>query len=409
MSETPADEGRFVGRQVRSIRARRGISQQVLADRVGVSRGAIAKYENGERPIDSRRLLYALASALGVRVDDLTGQPGDQTDPSAMAFHATVADIETALWAAGDATPTEPPMSIADLAAAARRASVALIDWDFVVLGPMLAPLLTECYRHTADTTGAQRDRAWNILAGIASDTAIALRVRGYTAQAWTATQVAEQAATNTDDLAAFAAAAFARSQVLLSRPESFCAALNCATRVADELDSHATTLGELETVGMLHLQSALSAAALGENAEGYFDKAAEITARIPHARPGWSILRNPTFGVENVTLWRMSAGMEQREPGRVLELGSALPPATISAPSRRAQYFVELGRAYALQREYPESLNALLRAEHIAPQNVRSMTHVRELVGHMMRTARRGLTTGDLGKLAKRVGAVPT
>ncbi|MGW4126222.1 helix-turn-helix domain-containing protein, partial [Nocardia sp. NPDC004711] len=51
------DEGRYVGRQVRLIRARRGISQQVLAERVGVSRGAIAKYENGERPVDSRRSL----------------------------------------------------------------------------------------------------------------------------------------------------------------------------------------------------------------------------------------------------------------------------------------------------------------------------------------------------------------
>ncbi|WP_157228635.1 helix-turn-helix transcriptional regulator, partial [Nocardia brevicatena] len=53
MSEYQPDEDRYVGRQVRAIRARRGISQQVLADRVGVSRGAIAKYEAGERPVDS--------------------------------------------------------------------------------------------------------------------------------------------------------------------------------------------------------------------------------------------------------------------------------------------------------------------------------------------------------------------
>ncbi|WP_157228697.1 helix-turn-helix transcriptional regulator, partial [Nocardia brevicatena] len=52
-SEYQPDEDRYVGRQVRAIRARRGISQQVLADRVGVSRGAIAKYEAGERPVDS--------------------------------------------------------------------------------------------------------------------------------------------------------------------------------------------------------------------------------------------------------------------------------------------------------------------------------------------------------------------
>lgn len=63
---------------------------------------------------------------------------------------------------------------------------------------------------------------------------------------------------------------------------------------------------------------------------------------------------------------------------------------------------------AAAGQRDYPASLHALLRAEHIAPQQVRNMTHVRELVGHMMRKARRDLTTGELGRLARRVGAIP-
>ncbi|TLF53236.1 hypothetical protein [Nocardia cyriacigeorgica] len=61
------------------------------------------------------------------------------------------------------------------------------------------------------------------------------------------------------------------------------------------------------------------------------------------------------------------------------------------------------------MKRDYRSSLYALLRAEHTAPQHVRNMTHVRELVGHMMRTARRDLTTGELGKLAQRVGVVPT
>jgi hypothetical protein len=60
------------------------------------------------------------------------------------------------------------------------------------------------------------------------------------------------------------------------------------------------------------------------------------------------------------------------------------------------------------MQRNYRDSLHALLRAEHAAPQHVRTMVHVRELVGHMMRTARRDLTTGDLGRLAQRVGVVP-
>ncbi|MFD0362685.1 hypothetical protein ACFQZZ_14670 [Nocardia sp. GCM10030253] len=83
--------------------------------------------------------------------------------------------------------------------------------------------------------------------------------------------------------------------------------------------------------------------------------------------------------------------------------------PDDLPNEGRRAQYFVEIGKAHAMQKNYRESLYALLRAEHAAPQHVRTMSPVRELVGHMMRTARRDLTTGDLGRLAQRVGAVPS
>ncbi|MDE1668840.1 helix-turn-helix domain-containing protein [Nocardia gipuzkoensis] len=402
------DEGRYVGRQVRAIRARRGISQQVLADRVGVSRGAIAKYENGERPVDSRRTLYALAKALGVRVTDLTGHPLEQVDPSAAAFHACIADIETALWMAGHADHASEPRPLGELAEAARQVGRTRLACDFVALGPMLAPLITESYRHTYAVSEVERVKAWNVLASVAFDTAIALRVRGYGSLAWTAAQAIEKAAENTGDTAGLAAAAFARSQVLLSRPGSVTAALSCAESTADKLQSSAASRGELETYGMLHLQSALTGAALGKETDGHFAEAAEVADRLADAEPGTSMMRNPTFGPENVMLWRMSAAMERREPGRVLELAPLLDSDALKAPSRRAQYFVEIGRAHALQRNYRESLHALLRAEHVGPQHVRGMSHVRELVGHMMRSAKRELTTGDLGRLAQRVGVVP-
>ncbi|WP_063053170.1 hypothetical protein [Nocardia arthritidis] len=158
----------------------------------------------------------------------------------------------------------------------------------------------------------------------------------------------------------------------------------------------------------MLHLQAALVTAALGSDPDDHLNEADEQVARLQHADSDNALLRNSTFNATNVILWRMSAAMEQREPGRVLEIAPILDPHTIPAEGRRAQYFVEIGRAHALRRDYRNSLHALLRAEHIAPQQVRGMSHVRELVGHMMRTARRDLTSGDLGRLAKRVGAVP-
>lgn len=408
MSEYQPDKDRYVGHQVRAIRARRGISQQVLADRIGVSRGAIAKYEAGERPVDSRRTLYALAQALGVTIGDLTGHEQDRLDPSAAGFHAAVPDIETALWTAGNTTPTGPPRALDELATAAQHAAKLRIQCDYARLGPMIAPILTDCYRQLRDTTGTDRDRAWDIMATIAHTTAAALKARGYPSLSWTAAQEAEKAAQNIGGTAALAATAFARSQVLLSRPGSLASALEHAEGTAEKIAPDVHTVGDVETYGMLHLQASLVTAALGGDPEPHLAEAAEQADRLANAEPGTSILRNPTFGKANVTLWRMSAAMERREPGQVLMLAPKLSPDQLPAEGRRAQYFVEIGRAHAMQRNYRESLHALLRAEHAAPQHVRNMNHVRELVGHMIRSARHDLTTGELGRLAQRVGAVP-
>ncbi|AHH15595.1 putative transcriptional regulator [Nocardia nova SH22a] len=403
------DQDRYVGQQVRAIRARRGITQQVLADRVGISRGAIAKYETGIRPVDSRRTLLALAGALGVTIGDLTRHPEqEKLDPSAAGFHAAVPDIEIALWTQGNTTHSGPPCSLDDLSATSQRAAELRIACDYATLGPMLAPMLTDCYRHIRDARADDRDRAWDVLSMVAHTTAAALKARGYGALSWTAAQEAENAARNIGGTAALAATAFARSQVLLSRPGSLSAALEHAEGTADRISPEVRTIGEIETFGMLHLQASLVTAAMGGDPNPHLNEAVEQAGRLADAPSGVSLLHNPTFGPANVQLWRMSAAMERREPDQVLALAPSLSPSDLPAGGRRAQYFVEIGRAHALKRDYRDSLYALLRAEHTAPQHVRSMTHVRELVGHMMRRARRDLTTGDLGKLAQRVGVVP-
>ncbi|WP_433679689.1 helix-turn-helix domain-containing protein [Nocardia sp. CA-119907] len=401
-------EDRYIGQRVRAIRARRGISQQVLADRAGLSRGAIAKYENGERPIDSRRTLLALAAALGVTLGDLTGHEQDRMDPAVAGFHTAVPDIEVALWTQGNTTHTAPARTLDVLTAEAKRTAALRIACDYATLGPMLAPMLTDCYRHIRDGGPTDRDRAWDVLSMVAHTSAAALKARGYGALSWTAAQEAESAARNIGGTAALAATAFARSQVLLSRPGSLPAALTHAEGTAAEIAPDVCTVGEIEGLGMLHLQASLVTAAMGGDPEPHLTEAAETAGRLADAPAGTSILRNPTFGPANVQLWRMSAAMERREPGQVLALAPTLTPDALPAEGRRAQYFVEIGRAHAMKRDYQGSLYALLRAEHAAPQHVRQMTHVRELVGHMMRTARRDLTTGDLGKLAQRVGVVP-
>ncbi|MFJ9370453.1 hypothetical protein ACIRRA_39360 [Nocardia sp. NPDC101769] len=247
------------------------------------------------------------------------------------------------------------------------------------------------------------------MLSSVADTVAKALRAWGYPQLSWTAADESERAASHLGGTAVTAAAAFDRSQVLLSRPGALPRALQIAEDTVDKLTADARTIGELETLGMLHLQAGLVTASLDGDPTAHLDEADELATRLGTAPAGQSILRNPTFGANNVALWRMSAAMEKRDASTVIKLAPTVDPELIPAMGRRAQYFVEIGRAYAMDKQWNASLAALLRAEHTAPQHVRNMSVVRELVGYMMRSARRDLASGDLGRLAQRIGAVPS
>ncbi|WP_433757151.1 hypothetical protein [Nocardia sp. CA-135398] len=132
-------------------------------------------------------------------------------------------------------------------------------------------------------------------------------------------------------------------------------------------------TRGDIETVGMLHLQASLVSATMGKDPEPHLAEAAEQASRLDDAPAGTSQARNRTFGTANVTLWKMSAAMERREPGQVLDLAPTLSPADLPADARRAQYFVEIGRAHTMQRDHRSALNACC-----APNMPRPSTHER-------------------------------
>ncbi|MFF0495180.1 helix-turn-helix domain-containing protein [Nocardia aobensis] len=396
------EEETYIGQRVRQIRARRGITQQVLADRAGLSRSVLAKYEAGLRPVDSRRTMLALAQALGCTLGDLTGSDG-RIDPSTSTFHRAVPAIETALWTQGNITDTRRPRTLEELTTAVEQASQLRHAGDYATLGPLLPDLLTDAYRLTESGSS----QAWDLLATAAYGVSSALRQRGHDALAWTAVQESERAASHADSLAPVAAAQFLKSQVLAARPGALAASFSVASGTADRLTPEAATRGELETVGMARLQAGFAETLAGGDAQPHLEEAAELASRLNDAQPGHSTARNRTFGSANVALWQLSSAVERREPGVALRIAETLDPTQLPNGVRHAQYFVEVGRAYAMKRDHRSALHALLRGEHAAPQHVRGLSPVRELVGAMLREARRDLATGELGKLAKRVGVV--
>ncbi|GAB3838198.1 helix-turn-helix domain-containing protein [Kribbella italica] len=397
------DDERFIGQRVKMYRKLRNMTQKQLGDFVGKSQSAIAQYESGFRPVADRDVLYGLALALQVTVGDLTGHAEDKANPAVAAFHAQVPRIEAALMNQGHGDDPSDPRPLDALAADARRALKIRMKNDYATLGGILPGLINDLYRHTASDDERTRLRAWSELATAGFVTTLATKGLGFVSLAWNAAGATTEAARIVGDPGAMAAAEFARAQVLLSTPGSLRASLAHSAGGADRLQSELTSPEGAELYGMLHLQAGLTSAAVGQDPAAHIREAAETVRRS-----GDGSAFELAFGAENVTVWRMSIANEQRRPGAVIEIAESINPEAITTEDRKSRYFIELGRAHVAEKNYRAGMSALLRAELVAPQQVRSRTVVKELVGHMLRRAQRELATGELGKLAQRVGAVP-
>ncbi len=74
---TSAEEESVISHNVQTLRKMQGLTQEQLAEKVGVSRQTVAKWESGESVPDLANS-DALARALGVTLDDLTNyEPTD--------------------------------------------------------------------------------------------------------------------------------------------------------------------------------------------------------------------------------------------------------------------------------------------------------------------------------------------
>lgn len=87
-----------IGERIKTLREGLGWSQEDLASRAGVTRGAISQWETTPTQRILAPHLVATAKALGVTVDELvTGKPGCREEPADYAVPA-VPDMLVAAW-----------------------------------------------------------------------------------------------------------------------------------------------------------------------------------------------------------------------------------------------------------------------------------------------------------------------
>jgi transcriptional regulator with XRE-family HTH domain len=393
------DEERMTGRRLREIRSWRGLSLTVTAELAGLSAGYLSRIERGQRPVQRRSTLEALASALQVSPSEITGQPyAPSTEREAVAHSAAPAlravlrDIEL-----GEPLITAAPRPLPELRSEVAAVNAACAASDYGALGETVPDLLGEL--HTL-ASGEDSSEPRRLLADTLHAAFYLSRDLGHGDLAWMVAGHLHAAAQAIGEPEWTALADFVRAHAtvgLQARERG----LALAERSADGLTPDEGAVGQV--YGMLHLSAALQSAATGadDGARAHLTEAAE-TAR----RTGDGTFGGLNFGPRNVGVWRVALSLELGEPGRVVELARDVDVDAIPSAGRQATFYGDVGRGLATIRgRETQAVEALHRAELLAPERTRHNPYVRETVTDLLRRARRDAGGRELRGMAYRIG----
>jgi hypothetical protein len=128
--------------------------------------------------------------------------------------------------------------------------------------------------------------------------------------------------------------------------------------------------------------------------------QAAAIAARLK----GTVILRDHGGGFTPATvgLHRISAENHAGDPSAAVAAAAQVAPASLPATERRARYWTDSARAYSMWGKREDCIQALLAAEHSAPQEINTRPAIRDVIRGLLITGR---TSPELRGLAVRCG----
>jgi transcriptional regulator with XRE-family HTH domain len=404
MNEIPPND---VGRRVREIRTWRGQSLEVTAGLAGISYGYLGKLERGEKPLENRHTLEALAQALRVSPQELSPAPWEVPATTTEAARGGLITIENALDAYElgedpDCEMREWPMIAADLE---RLAELAQGTSDYAAQAELMPGLLGELHAVYVRAPERRHDALLGMIRCYASAVWTTKRLGGR-GLPLLAARAAQTCADMLESPAWKGFTAWLRGDAAggLSRPEQY----RRAMRAADELSPFMDDAEVVQACGMLHLSAALACAVQSDRgtADTHLDEAAAIAGRLDTEVGTFGRL---WFGRPNVGVWRATIGNELGDGVSVAERARSVNVAALPSSSRQAEFYMEVGRALLTDtRRRDEGIQVLLRAESLAPQRVHADVFTREAVANHLRTARRDAGGRDLRGLAWRLGIAP-
>jgi transcriptional regulator with XRE-family HTH domain len=401
-------DGVTIGARLRTLRRWRGLTQVELADRAGVSSSYISMVEHGDRLLDKRSYIAAIADALRVSETDLVGGPHLSADRLQSDPHMAIPPLRVALQTN---SLTRPAVDQARPLSTLRAEVFGIIEprrrvCDYVGVGQLLPAAIDELHYHIAAPADEAAYRlALETLVEACVIAAAVSKELNYLDLAYLAAQRAEEAALLTGDPVQKGKADF-MWLLTLPRAGSWDRNLTAAEQAAAALEPHAQDPLGKQVLGMLTLTAALSAASMqrGDTAAHWLGEAGKIGAQVADTpTDNWQ-----QFSPTNVTMWRISIGVERGEGGTaVLDLAKDVNLGLLEPKaSRRAGFLLDVGRGLAHEpRTRAEAVRWLRQAEDAAPQRVRNSVAVRETVAYLLNRATAAAGGRELRGMAARMG----
>ncbi|MFI6802619.1 helix-turn-helix domain-containing protein [Streptosporangium canum] len=379
-----ATENMTTGQRIARARHRKGWDQATLAEKIGRSISWLSKVENGRMPLDRMSVVGQLAEALGVEMAELTGQPYRHETEELDSGHSAIPGLRLALQQAtmpGGAALLghREPRGLDDLEANVRLAEQLRQDAKFTALGEVLPSIITDLLLITSGSS-TDRDRAEALMLRACHMARVSSNLLGHHDLGWTAVQRELVAAQQVGSPELVAAASWDLCGVWLHEA-ALDPAKNAALSALDAIEPHVGAGDDSirSLWGALHLRAAVAFSRLWNQseAESHLAEARHIAERLP---ANGNVFQTQ-FNRVNTTIHAVEVSMELGRPRDVITRAEQVEIAEIASSERQAHYWTCTAAGYHMNRKDNEAVEALLRADRVAPQHVRNRPIVRNIV----------------------------
>ena len=315
-----------IGRTLRGIRRARGKSLDVVAGLAGISKSYLSRLESGDRALDRRSLVVALADALEVAPSEITGSA--LATPRERADDRALQEVRSALLAVSLGEPHGEVQPVDQLRARVASVVAAQNDAESAAVGAALPALIRDLHT-TVDARGGVDVLRLLPLAHVQGTQAWLTAVGAPIDLSWQAVLLGRRAAERAAEPIPHAVSAYGTALGLLSA-----GAFGHASHVLARVELPARTTEEIQLSGSLVLASSLVSAARGDHSEqsAALEHAAELSERT-----GETNMLGFGFGPSNVAVWRMQGALESGDHSEAAEIAERVRPDAlpVRAPGR--------------------------------------------------------------------------